>query len=295
MSQATDPDGGVFRAGSADVTTIQEVVDELEAIIDRSERDSSRMGYFCALYHTVTRSVQRGIEAGYFDDGERMERFDVFFARRYLDALAAHRSGGDVPRTWQVAFDATQRWSPVVLQHVLLGINAHINLDLGIATAQTAPGDELPKLRRDYDRINEILVSIFEDIQRQLYEISPWMGLLDRLGGRYDDVIARFSIEKARAEAWEFARQLAPLDPANWGGPIKSRDMDAAALARKVARPGWLRLALLPIRLRESDDVSRVVQVLSQAEPMDFATLEARVEALTPPRWASGDVAVRRG
>ena len=264
--------------GSGEVSTIQEAVDELGAIVDRSRAERSRLGYFATLYHTVTRSVQRGIEVGYFDDGPRMDRFDVAFARHYFNALAAYRANGDVPRAWRVAFEATQRQSPVVLQHVLLGINAHINLDLGIATAQTAPGDQLPGLRRDYDRINEILVSIFEDIQARIYEVSPWMGVLDRLGGRYDDVVGRFSIEKARAEAWSFARELAWLDPADWAGPIKSRDTDVAGLAHKILAPGLLQLPLAVIRLRESDDVGEVLDALSKAEPMDFATLEARVQ-----------------
>lgn len=265
-------------SSSANVTTIQGVIDELGAIVERSQREGSRLGYFAALYHTVTRSIQRGIEVGYFDDGERMERFDVAFAKHYLDALEAYRSEGHVPRCWRVAFDTSTKWSPVVLQHVMLGINAHINLDLGIATADTAPGDQLPDLRRDYDRINEILVSIVEDVQRQIYEVSPWMGLLDRLGGRYDDVLVRFSIEKARSEAWAFARELASRARADWAGPVRSRDVDVASLARTVAGPGLLRLVLLVIRLRESDDVTRVVDVLSRAEPLDFATLEQRVQ-----------------
>lgn len=290
-------------AESADVSSIQDVVDELGAIVDRSRREGSRLGYFAALYHTVTQSVQHGIEAGYFDDAARMERFDVAFAKRYLDALAAYRAEGagtggdaggqaagggqggggladsDVPRSWRVAFDTVSRWEPVVMQHLVLGMNAHINLDLGIATASTAPGDQLPSLRRDYDRINEILVSIFEDVQRQIYEVSPWMGLLDKLGGRYDDVVARFSIEKARAQAWDFARELAQLDPADWAAPIKQRDGDVAGLARMLARPGWLRLLLLPIRLRESDDTSKTCEVLSRAQPLSFDELEARVQS----------------
>jgi hypothetical protein len=33
-------------------------------------------------------------------------------------------------------------------------------LDLGIAAAETAPGQALPDLRRDFDRINEIIASL---------------------------------------------------------------------------------------------------------------------------------------
>jgi hypothetical protein len=257
--------------------SIREVVERLEEVVDRCQRDGSRRGYFAALYLTVTRSVERGIEAGFFDDDERMDRFDVAFASHYFEALAAYRAGEETRRCWQAAFEACERWRPVVLQHLLLGMNAHINLDLGIATAETAPGDQLPTLRRDFDRINEILVSVMESIQAKLGEVSPWLGLLDRLGGRHDDVLINFSIEAARADAWWFATELAPLDRDDWAGPIRSRDKRMTALARGIARPGWFSLGLLPIRLRERGDVARVVEVLRRAEAVDFATLERRV------------------
>jgi hypothetical protein len=42
--------------------------------------------------------------------------------------------------------------SPRVVQHVLLGMNAHINLDLGVAAAEVAPGPAIAGLRGDFDR-----------------------------------------------------------------------------------------------------------------------------------------------
>jgi hypothetical protein len=88
-----------------------------------------------------------------------------------------------------------------MLQRLLVGINAHINLDLGIAAAETAPGQALAGLRRDFDRINEIIASLITRVEHDIAGVSPWIGLLDRIGGRHDDVIVRFSIEVARTEA----------------------------------------------------------------------------------------------
>ena len=104
-------------------------------------------------------------------------------------------------RSWELALDAAEARRPIVLQHLLLAINAHVNLDLGIAAAETAPGDALPSLRRDFDRINEIIASLIAGVRHDLATISPWIGLLDRLGGRHDDEIIRFSMEVARTEA----------------------------------------------------------------------------------------------
>lgn len=51
----------------------------------------------------------RWIERGEFDDGARMERLDVAFADRYLDANAAAQDGLPTTTAWRTAFDAAGR------------------------------------------------------------------------------------------------------------------------------------------------------------------------------------------
>ena len=67
--------------------TIDQVIEQLDDIIDWSIIRSSRLGYFAALYRKVTIKVKDGIRDGYFEDAERMERLDVIFANRYLEAF----------------------------------------------------------------------------------------------------------------------------------------------------------------------------------------------------------------
>ena len=55
------------------------------------------------------------------------------------DYLAHWRRGEPVSRSWEVAFSAIDEEGPIVLQHLLLGANAHINLDLAIAVATAVP------------------------------------------------------------------------------------------------------------------------------------------------------------
>lgn len=221
--------------------------------------------------------MAEGIATGFFDDGDRMGRLDVAFAARYLSALELYEHDGQATRSWEIAFAATAASRPIILQHLLLGINAHINLDLGIAAAESAPGTALPSLRRDFDRINEILALLVSGIKRDLGEASPWIGLLERVGGRRDDEIVRFSIEVARTEAWRFATELAPLARDDWGGPIGARDAAVARLARVILNPGWLTAGLLTIRSRESSDVRRNIDVLNRVEQPDLEVVEARV------------------
>jgi hypothetical protein len=265
--------------------TIDEVVEALDAVVARAVEERSRVGYFAAVYRKVTAKIAEGIASGFFDDGPRMERLDVAFASRYLAAVDAHRSGGEVTKSWGSALDAATSARPIVVQHLLVGMNAHINLDLGIAAAETAPGSSLADLRPDFDRINEILAWLIAGFTRDVAEVSPLIGLLDRIGGRRDDELVRFSIEVARTEAWRFAVELAPLAPDVWSGPIGVRDARVAPIARRVLHPGLLSVGLFVIRAAETRDVRRVIDVLNRVEMPDLAVVEAsRREPRATPR-----------
>src|SRR5947207_2335420 len=117
--------------------TIDEIILELEQIIDHCIKTKNKAGYFAALYHNVTCHVKTGIANGDFEDGARMERLDVIFASRYIDAWHAFNNKTPLSQSWNIAFQQVSKWPTLVLQHLLLGINAHINLDLGIAAVET--------------------------------------------------------------------------------------------------------------------------------------------------------------
>jgi hypothetical protein len=242
---------------------VGQVLTRLDAIVDRAHGERSPSGYFAAMYRLVTAEVDAEIRAGRFDDPPRMEQLDVVFAQRYLDAVDGHASGGTVTRSWQVAFDAAFSSRLLVLQHLLVGVNAHINLDLGIAAATVAPGAQLQGLRRDFDRINAILFATMGEVQRALRGISPWLGVVDRVAARrHQDVLVRFSLGTARAEAWRLATELAPLAPDRLDTAIAARDAEVARLADLALRPRHLAPLVWLAGLRESRDVRRNLEVL---------------------------------
>ena len=105
--------------------------------MDAARRESDRRGWFSALYRQTTRAVRDRTAAGAFDDPERMGRFVERFAARYLEPLRAHHDGRPVPRCWRTAFEAGG--DHLILQHLLLGMNAHVNLDLAVVAAETCP------------------------------------------------------------------------------------------------------------------------------------------------------------
>jgi len=246
--------------------TIDEVIAQLDDIIARSIREQSRLGYFAALYRKVTVKVKEGIAEGRFEDGPRMERLDVTFANRYLTALNQFRRGQQPTQCWLVSFKAAAAWRPIILQDLLLGMNAHINFDLGIAAAEVCPGDELPSLQHDFDEINNILAALVGQVESEINEVSPWINFLDHIDPKADTAIVNFSMDKARACAWDLATKLAPLSQSQWKPLLDIRDLEMTALADLIWHPVGVifKLGLFVIRSRESSDVARVINVLNQ-------------------------------
>ena len=161
-------------------TNIDEVIATLTAILDDARVKASRLGYFTGLYRRVTQSVKDGIAAGRFQNGPLIAQLDVVFANRYLDAVARFQSGQKPTRSWAVAFKTASDPFPLIVQQLLVGINAHINLDLGIATAAVAPGDRLPGIKAEFDQINAVLASLVAIVQKEIAEVSPAIGLLNQ-------------------------------------------------------------------------------------------------------------------
>ncbi len=247
--------------------TIDEVIVQLDEVIARSRREQSRLGFFAVLYRNVTLKVQEGIRAGLFEDGPRMERFDVLFANRYLAAYDSFERHDAPSKCWRVSFEAAAAWPPIILQHLLLGMNAHINFDLGIAAAEVAPGAELPSLRHDFDQINNILGGMVAKVRSNINELSPWINLADRLvGDTTEDRIINFSMDKARQSAWMVANMLANASAAEQAKKLAILDHAVADFGRLVRRPkGFLlNLGLWVIRLRETSNIQRTIDVLSQ-------------------------------
>lgn len=153
-------------------TTIEEVIEQLEVIITDAKRTSDPKGYFAALYRKVTIAVRdKIIEGNYFEDNVRMEKLDVIFANRYLEAYDIFMTVGTPSLSWLRSFTADSKYWPIVLQHLLLGMNAHINLDLGIAAAQISNPEVIEDLKGDFTKINELLSGLVNEVQQDLTSI----------------------------------------------------------------------------------------------------------------------------
>jgi hypothetical protein len=244
--------------------SIDEVIARLDAIVDQAIVERDRLGFFAVLYRTVTAAVKDGIANGRFQDCPRMERLDVVFANRYLEAFHAHRTGGTPPASWRVAFAAGKSRRAVILQHLLLGMNAHINLDLAIAAAEVCPGDSIHGLEHDFNEINNVLAALETGVEQEVCSLSPWIDRLDHIDPNAGRVVANFSIDRARACSWAVAQRLAYLSGFPRDVAITAIDADVALLARLIERPIGLviNVNLILVRLRETWDARKVIRTL---------------------------------
>lgn len=244
--------------------TVDEVIIQLEKIITYCEINNNRAGYFAVLYHKVTCKVKDCIANKDFEDGIRMERLDVTFANRYLYAFYSWIAGKPTTNSWKIAFDAVAQDKPLVLQHLLLGMNAHINLDLGIATALVMDGFSLDDIHNDFNTINSILASMVDNIEACLTKINPLMRLLNLNIYKYDEMLVRFSISTARDGAWMFAKELSLKKGSDFENCISTRDESIQQLGNSIANPHGLLLKFIVkfIRLFEKKNIAAVIKLL---------------------------------
>lgn len=247
-------------------TTIDEVILKLDAIIEASIQSKSRLGYFASLYKRMTVAVKNGIENGAFEDGPRMEKLDIIFANRYLDAYDAYQNNKPLTHCWKTTFDATNDNSITVLQHLILGICSHINLDLGVAAAETMKGQSISLLKNDFDKINTVIASLVDQVQSELGVISFPMRFFDNVMNNKDEVVINFSIGIARKEAWLLATSLAALPQTEQGVLISKTDGVIGQLETKIINPGaWSKFLLMLAKWLEWNDTVKIIKLMNKA------------------------------
>ncbi|SEL83759.1 hypothetical protein SAMN04487910_3422 [Aquimarina amphilecti] len=245
------------------ITTIDDVIASLDDIIKVSQVENDSLGYFAALYRRVTIKVKEGIENDFFDNGPRMAKLDVVFASRYLEAYFSYKDDEIITISWQIAFDLSTDYWPIVLQHLLIGMNAHINLDLGIAAAEVSQGTNIENLKGDFDKINEILSSLVIEVQNDLASIWPTLKKILSLTSEFDDFLVDFSMELARDGAWEFARKINSAPDDELVQLIEERDLKVASKASIITDPGLIANIILGvIRIGERGSVGNKIKDL---------------------------------
>ncbi len=247
--------------------TIQNILEQLDTIIEECIATNNRMGLFAYIYRRTTAEIASEIELGNFEDNQRLEKLDVAFAKLYLDAYTKYKNGQSVRKVWDFAFDSSES-SLTIIQHIMLGMNAHINLDLSIATARTMAGQDIKAIEADFDKVNDILFQIVNEMQERLSRVSPLMFILDLLGKNKDEKVIDFSMRKARQQAWNSANLLWSLGEDLDEEAIDKIDRFVLVLSHRIKTPkaGLIRFALKILGWFETKKVSTIISKLKEDE-----------------------------
>ncbi|RYD71948.1 MAG: hypothetical protein EOP53_22780 [Sphingobacteriales bacterium] len=243
--------------------SIPEVLQVLDQIISECKAKNSRLGYFAVLYRMMTAAVAEGMKKNFFDDTARMEKLDVVFANRYLQAYFDYKDGKRVTQSWKMAFDAAQQDDLIVVQHLLLGINAHINLDLGIAAADICSNENIRELQHDFVKINDTIADVYSVLQPRFTKISWPAIFLSKLNPRAVNNTINFSIVKAREVAWANALILCNAGNNNREEIIRHTDNIVLKVGNAVKNPSSLKnMALKIIHLFENKNIAANITTL---------------------------------
>ena len=268
-------------------------MDEFERIAREAMRmhdgAGSRIGYFAALYHGVTKSMigpirfQPGIpgpgEGPFFDDAVRLDAFVGIFAKRYFDAYE-QRDTLEPSHPWKLHFDYCDNPHATILQILTSGANAHMVLDLpmaAIATAATS-GTPIEELKGDFNRINQVLSWQIQACQQQVLDVSPVLKLVNRIP-KLSAWLVRQLIGWARKLAWSNALTVAPDDPPLLGSAVSDAETEqelrdaVGDWARVIARPPLpihlvLRYLVAPFEKAPVDEIIRHLMTVELSDDL---------------------------
>jgi hypothetical protein len=215
-------------------------------------------GYFAALYSQVTTRIGEAVKNGTFHDPAEMDAFACSFASFFTGAFD---QGSPRPRCWQAAWDVASDGSLLIVQQLLLAINAHVNHDLPFAVVAAADqrGD-VESIRPDFDAVNDVLAATYVDVQRELGTVSTLTSTAASLGGGR---LFNFSLVVARRQAWDAALRIYPLGPADRQQYEKDLDQLVCVLAYLITKPPLAaRPALWLARKLEEHDPKKVTAAL---------------------------------
>jgi hypothetical protein len=208
---STRPDPGILPLIADPFESVADAHDRLTTLESTFRERGDRRGAFLCVYARVTEAVGVAIDDGAFADPEWVTDYLVTFADLYREALLAYETGDLValPDPWQVAFETAARGDALVVQDVVLGINAHVNYDLALALQRVGVGPDRRARYADHCAVNAVLRSLVDEVQDRIAEFyAPGVTDLDESFGRFDEALSMFSLREGRDSAWRSAVAL---------------------------------------------------------------------------------------
>jgi len=191
---------------------VAETHKRLQDLLAAFEARNDRRAAFLSIYAEMTGAVAQRTFDGGFDHPDWVGRYLVAFANHYREAVRDYERGdlAELADPWQLAFDAADAGDSLVIQDVLLGVNAHINYDLSLAVNKAGVRTDRGPKYVDHSRVTDVIADIIDDAQDHLVDEFGADGLstIDDSLGRLDEQFSVLTIDQCRDSAWRTAVAL---------------------------------------------------------------------------------------
>lgn len=204
------------------------VIRDLKSITFDAFHQRDRMGYFSTLYWLTSERIKQAIEDGDFDDNAFVDTLDVAFAGKYFQACSAYRwygLQGIASPSWQYAFQIAQDDVHLIFQHLIVGLNAHILVDLGLTVAETCSRLVIKDFHDDFMKISDILAEVISEAEGRVSQNTDLIMMINDIFPTQP--LTEFGLRAYRERAWDFALELAYSPYYRWSDLINQQEMEA--------------------------------------------------------------------
>lgn len=251
---------------------VSKEVEKLDKLVKAFRATKSPLGYFAVVYRQMTESVEDCMTRNDWrvvQHQEMMADFIEMFAARYYDALS---DPSHATQSWRWAFHSQS--APAVTQ-ILVSMNAHIRLDLGLALAvaalaaarkESAPNAAgcdramawLERFRDDFDTINKLVsgydpaaivsskhgvppvAGMVTEVTQTIRRIDPIAALIDTLSWGTAGKALSSGIVLSRIHSVDIAREailrFGKEGSAGWYAVENAWDSEVARLGATLAK-----------------------------------------------------------
>jgi hypothetical protein len=196
------------------VNSVRDLINELRKL-EHSLSSGNGVKWFVRLYREVTEAIGLELHAGELEDPAFMELLVLVYGNSVLNVCEdAEQRSARIARAWAPLFERRNDHRVAPIQFALAGLNAHTNHDVPIGLVHACkstgiePDSDSPQYR-DYMKFTTLL-------RRTTDEVKQWLltGALEDLDvtfGDLDDVVAIWSLQRARQAAWTSGEVLYEL------------------------------------------------------------------------------------
>jgi hypothetical protein len=196
---------------SAPYTSHWDAYDGVVCVEEHFRTAGDRRAIFASVYALTTLRLAESIDDGAYDQTAWMEDYQTEFADHYRRALHDYATAdfSAVPEPWLIAFDAAQSGETLILQDIVLGMNAHINFDLAFALEEVGLSPSTSRKLSDHTRVNLVLSEISDEILQAMGGLyGSNYAALDAALGPADELLLGVGMASARQNAWTNAVSL---------------------------------------------------------------------------------------